>query len=199
MSQAIPEVTLEFLQAFADAWNRHDADARRPRGFRVDVLGHENRRQPRRSQRLRCVHLSRWQDRGEKFLSQESSTLAGAARVGFAFALKHGFIPCPQPRQKPGSMSSITRTAVSGPRARRSMKIPSGTWSGSGWTEQKCAPAHLRRVNRSASGQPMTSEARFTRSPPRRAHENRINVFTARLPAGHAHPKPFCRARRPAR
>jgi ketosteroid isomerase-like protein len=27
MSQAIPEVTMEFLQSFADAWNRHDIDA----------------------------------------------------------------------------------------------------------------------------------------------------------------------------
>ena len=27
MSQAIVEVTTEFLQAFADAWNRHDVDA----------------------------------------------------------------------------------------------------------------------------------------------------------------------------
>ena len=27
MSQEIPEVTPEILQAFADAWNRHDADA----------------------------------------------------------------------------------------------------------------------------------------------------------------------------
>jgi len=27
MSNVIPEVTPEILQAFADAWNRHDADA----------------------------------------------------------------------------------------------------------------------------------------------------------------------------
>ena len=27
MSTAIPEVTTDFLQAFADAWNRHDIDA----------------------------------------------------------------------------------------------------------------------------------------------------------------------------
>lgn len=27
MSQEIPDVTLEFLQVFADAWNRHDVDA----------------------------------------------------------------------------------------------------------------------------------------------------------------------------
>ena len=27
MSNAIAEVTLEVLQAFADAWNRHDVDA----------------------------------------------------------------------------------------------------------------------------------------------------------------------------
>ncbi|WP_137920465.1 nuclear transport factor 2 family protein [Hydrogenophaga sp. 2FB] len=27
METAVPEVTTEFLQAFADAWNRHDVDA----------------------------------------------------------------------------------------------------------------------------------------------------------------------------
>ena len=27
MQTVIPEVTTEVLQAFADAWNRHDADA----------------------------------------------------------------------------------------------------------------------------------------------------------------------------
>ena len=27
MANVVPEVTIEFLQAFADAWNRHDVDA----------------------------------------------------------------------------------------------------------------------------------------------------------------------------
>lgn len=77
MSEMIPEVTTEFLQAFADACNRHDVDALM--SFMTEECVFESSMGPDVCG-TRYVHLPRRHDRSERLLPQEPAPMIAAVR-----------------------------------------------------------------------------------------------------------------------